>query len=162
MAVHNTFTHSNGQCTFLLLCDIPDNYFYWHSVCYCDITVWPYSRGLPLYLMFDVLSVRNLRHHPLYDTTAELLTTASSLRFAANINSIYVPYSKDSKRMHKNTRAPWSTLLIWETFPSNKQARAKDHTGWLKVAIFSRTSDISSLNEQNYKLTKIKPTSWCY
>lgn len=66
----------------------------------------------PLYLMFDVLSVRNLRHHPLYDTTAELLTTASSLRFAANINSIYVPYSKDSKRMHKNTKGPWSTLLI--------------------------------------------------
>ena len=29
----------------------------------------------------------------------------------------------------------------------------KDHTGWLKVANFSRTSDISSLNEQNYKLT---------
>ena len=108
------------------------------------------------YLVFDVLSVRNLRHHPLYDTTAELLTTASSLRFAANINSIYVPYSKDSKRMRKNTRGPWSTLLIWDTFPSNKQARAKVmiiQAGWLKVAIFSRTSDISSLNEQNYKLT---------
>ena len=72
---------------------------------------------------------------------------------------------------HKNTRGPWSTLLIWETFPSNKQARVKVmiiQAGWLKVGFFLKNirhfiikwTELQANINKTYLMMLLNPFLW--